>query len=102
LKALKNLKQLRLNGTDVCDDTLIHVAELTSLEDLWLNGTRITNEGMKHLVTLTNLKELIVNETAVTEKGASVIRRALPKCEHIQYGLILSENAYAKRSKSDK
>lgn len=102
MKGLKNLKRLWLNDTDVHDGTLIHVAELSSLEALWLNGTQISDTGVNHLVALTNLKELVVNETEVTEKGASILRRALPDCERVQYGLIGSMKLYAKRTKINK
>jgi Leucine-rich repeat (LRR) protein len=96
LKALKNLRELRLNDTDVCDDTLVNLKQFTNLERLSLNGTQVSDAGVKHLVALSNLKELIADDTDITDKGASLLREALPGCKHIQYG---HGPSYGKRRK---
>ena len=55
--------------TEVTDDRLVHLKELTELESLGLNFTRITDAGLVHLKGLTELKELDLEGTRVSDAG---------------------------------
>jgi hypothetical protein len=69
LKALTNLQELILSGTQVSDLGLAQVGELTSLEVLSVDGTHISNAGLVHLARLPKLRMLGLGDTRVTDPG---------------------------------
>lgn len=75
------LKVLFAKHTDVDDDGLKHLSELTALEDLDLEGTRITDRGLEHLKSMQNLKYLILVGTGVSENGKESLQMVLPDCD---------------------
>jgi len=54
-------------ATDVTDETLKRMHELTSLEFLGLDDTRVSDEGAKHLARCKSLKEVYLSLTFATD-----------------------------------
>ena len=66
---LKEVKQLALNGADISDAEIVHLARLTSLQSLDLSGSKMTDSGLAHLTKLTTLQTLNLNRTQVGDAG---------------------------------
>ncbi len=60
MRNLKHLKRLGLLGTNVTDESLKHLAELSSLTVLNLAYTPVTDAGLAHLHGLVKLEELFL------------------------------------------
>ena len=56
LKELTQLKRLTLGDTKVTDAGLEALEGLAQLQVLWLDGTQITDAGLEHLEGLTQLQ----------------------------------------------
>ncbi|MGO8747380.1 MAG: leucine-rich repeat domain-containing protein [Thermoguttaceae bacterium] len=69
LKELTQLKRLTLGDTKVTDAGLEALEGLTQLQVLWLDGTQITDAGLEHLEGLTQLKRLRLDRTQITDAG---------------------------------
>ena len=63
--ALDNLVMLDLEGIEITDDQLRHVAHLTGLQELILSETNILGTGLKYLAKLDSLKKLWLSGTHV-------------------------------------
>lgn len=61
LKAMKNLKSLRLNNIPITDDQLEYLSKLDSLEDLHLGSTEVRGPGLVHLKNLPRLREFAIS-----------------------------------------
>ncbi len=72
---------LSLFDTEITDQGLARLSQLSNLKELWLDRTRITDEGLGHLRNLKKLEIVSVAGTQVTLKGAKELRRALPWTE---------------------
>lgn len=60
------------------DQTLSHLARLDKVEELYLNGPEVTDAGLKHLAGMTGLRAVTLKEmTKVTAEGMRVLA-ALP------------------------
>ena len=68
-----DLHQVTLQGTEVRDDDLKHLAHLTGLRGLDLSNTPITDEGLKHLDALASLEDLVLTYTQITDAGVAQI-----------------------------
>lgn len=67
---LGEMIHLRLPSSKVTDETMIHVAELTSLKKLQLPLCRhVTDDGARYLAELTNLEELDLFATSIGNPG---------------------------------
>jgi len=60
---------VNLAHTDVTDDGLVYLAELTALELLDLNGTPVTDAGMASLAGMTTIATLGLSFTGITDSG---------------------------------
>lgn len=69
-----------LDGKEVRDADLVHVAALTELKSLNLSNTAITDAGLAQLLSLKKLKFLYLFGTKVTDSGAASIA-AFPRLE---------------------
>ncbi len=78
--SLSNLKELFLDGSQVEDASLKHLAGLTQLQRLTLRETPITDVGLEHLKGLKSLKQLDLRRTRTTPQGRAMLQQALPGC----------------------
>jgi hypothetical protein len=67
-----------LDQKPATDSTLYRLSSLTDLKELRLNGTQVTDGGLKHLQALSKLERLSLNSTRVTDTGVAALQRALP------------------------
>ena len=67
------------------DEDLLGVRKLTELKALDLQGLDISDDGMQHLAGLPALEELVLNGTAVTSAGLEHVAQGLPELESIVY-----------------
>jgi hypothetical protein len=75
LKALPQLTDVRLGGTDVTDAGITHLAGLARLTSLDLSRTRVTDAGLAHLRDLNELEWLRMDGTQVTDAGLAHLQR---------------------------
>ena len=61
----------------------MHLKGLTNLKELRLNATQVTDAGLVHLKGLTKLEERYLSGTQVTDAGVAELKKALPKCDII-------------------
>ena len=69
LAGLQNVVSLHLGGTQVTDAGLAHLKGLSSLRRLHLEKTGVGDVGLSHLKGLDNLEYLNLYATKVTDKG---------------------------------
>ncbi len=67
---MSNLERLYLQKTSITDEGLVHLEGLTQLRYLNLYGTQVTDDALKTLVTLPSLKSLFVWETEISKSAA--------------------------------
>lgn len=79
ISQLTNLKKLHLEKTGITDDGLSHLANLEKLEYLNLYGTSITDSGLSHLKNLSNLSSLYLWQTNVSTQGVSELQESIPE-----------------------
>jgi YHS domain-containing protein len=60
---------LNLARTDITDEGLAHLSDLTRLERINLSQTKITDQGLRSLKAITELRVLNLFGTAVTDAG---------------------------------
>ncbi len=65
---------LDLSVTQVTDDEMVHLEQLTNLKVLDLFARPITDRGTAHLATLTNLEYLVLGRTKLTDAGLEALR----------------------------
>ena len=92
LAAMKNLKEIHLEGTTVGDAALDHLKGLASLEYLNLYNTKVTDAGIQKLTGLTKLKSLYLWQTGVTKAGVVQLRAKLPNA-HVNTGWTAEDDA---------
>lgn len=74
LKDLTPLKFLNLQGLGISDVGLAHLKNLTALENLNLNGNRITAKGMSYLQAMTRLEGLAIRDAAITDDSLIALK----------------------------
>jgi hypothetical protein len=83
LKGQTKLRVLDLRWSDVSDDGLEHLNELTSLQELILSDSReFTDSGLEHLKGLPNLQNLALDHTEITDAGL-VHLSSVPRLERL-------------------
>lgn len=76
LASLKRLRELRLSGTDIGDESLRALGRLRDLQILDVTGAeRITDEGIAALRNCTSLEHLLLDGTGITSASLPVISR---------------------------
>ena len=65
---------------NVRGEGLEYLAELKQLRQLRLKGTQLTDEALEHLKALTWLEKLDLTDTGATEAGVAGLQTALPRC----------------------
>lgn len=74
ISQLTELHSLDLRMSRISDAGLVHIQNLTSLVALGLSNTNVGNEGMKYLQGLKELKRLFLSVTQVGDLGLSYLR----------------------------
>jgi len=92
IAAMKNLKELHLEGTTVGDAGLDHLKGLAGLEYLNLYNTKVTDAGIAKLAALGRLKALYVWQSGVTKAGVTALKAKLPGA-HINNGWTAEDDA---------
>lgn len=89
LKGLTHLQILRLNYTEVSDEGLAALGDLSEIRSLNLDGNyRLTDGAIRHLRQLRTLEDLSLTFTRLSEEGIEELRRALPKATiHRRYAI---------------
>jgi hypothetical protein len=90
--AMKNLKELHLEGTSIGDAGLDHLKGLAELEYLNLYSTKVTDVGVAKLAGLGKLKALYLWQSGVTKAGVAALKAKLPKT-HINNGWTAEDDA---------
>ena len=67
------LKSLNVSDRPVTDDMVALIVKLP-LTSLYLNGTEITDEGMKHIAKMSELQALQIARTKVTDVGLEQLK----------------------------
>lgn len=76
---LSALRQIHFNNTSITDEGIKHLSPLTELNYINLVGTKITDTGLVHLTSMKKLKNIFVYQTAVTPKGLEDFSVKLPE-----------------------
>ncbi len=69
-----------LVGAPIDDAWLKKLGRFPKLYSLVLDGKQITDDGLTHLAEMSNLRILILMETGVSDKGVKKLQQALPDC----------------------
>ncbi len=69
LTDLSQLRSLDLWHTNIGNEGAKHLNKLTSLRKLGLSSTQVTDQGLRHLGNLTSLRLLFVSEQRVSKQG---------------------------------
>lgn len=79
---LKELRRLRLNGTNISARALEKLKNLTSLERLDLeNCKRVGDDAVSVLASLPALRHVELSGTGISEKGLTELRRLKPSIQ---------------------
>ncbi|HMG92949.1 MAG TPA: DUF2231 domain-containing protein [Chryseolinea sp.] len=78
---LSNLAQLNLEYTKIGDPGLEQLIPLKRLTILKLVGTQVTNKGLVHIGRITNLDNVYLYQTDVTSEGVGKLMKDRPKLE---------------------
>lgn len=70
-----------LEGTQITDEGLHHLCDLSTLDNVDLTNTAVTDAGLAILATIKSLEFVHVEGTGVTPAGIAELQGALPKCE---------------------
>lgn len=82
----EELTVIGLEGTQVSDDGLRHLNDLSKLDNVDLTNTGVTDTGLEILSKIKTLEYIHVEGTHVTIAGISRVRSALPNCEVVWDG----------------
>lgn len=80
----KSITHLDINSSDLTDEGLKHLENLSNLQSLNLFGTQITDKGLQHLQGLSNLQYLNLGWTNITDKGFKYIQ-SLPNLKTLLF-----------------
>jgi Leucine-rich repeat (LRR) protein len=86
LKNYPQLTRLKLNWTNLNDQGLAVVAQLSQLEELQIAGNKITHVGLAHLTHLTQLHLLILKENPAIDNAGLQHLAALPHLQTLHLG----------------
>ena len=75
LKNLTQLQTLNLFRTRLGDKGLAHLKKLTDLRTLLIGGTQVTDAGLVHLRCFSKLRKLSLFQTPVSDKGIAELKR---------------------------
>lgn len=84
LAEMTGLEGLYLGEAEVTDAGLKHLRKLVKLKILQLTSTKITDDGLIHIKGMTKLKNLDLNYTEVTNEGLKHLAN-LTELEHLNF-----------------
>jgi len=68
-ETFSEIQEIDLSNTQITNEALKTIGELTTLRSLNLSNTAIDDDGLKHLQNLANLQQLYLGDTLVTGDG---------------------------------
>jgi len=74
LAALTDVRTLNLSETNITDKGVKHIARMKNLRSLFLYGVNITDAGLVHLAGLARLEKLCLDETRVSDEGTTHLK----------------------------
>jgi hypothetical protein len=80
LRELSHVSTLSLDRTPISVAGVEIVSSLDSLNALFVDGTSISDDAVDHLAKLKNLRVLSVRSTGISQCGVERLRRCLPNC----------------------
>ena len=82
-----------LSGTELTDEGLLHVKDVSEVIHLQLRGTKITDAGLAHLSGMDSLVKLHLEKTAITDAGLAHLK-GLESLEYLNvYGTDVTDAA---------
>lgn len=81
LKEMTKMEMLLLGNTDIRGPGLVHLAGMRNLKKLYLHGSPVTDAGVAHLATFKKLEWMGLGGTKVTDEGVKKLQLLLPGCE---------------------
>lgn len=81
LPKMKNLIRLDLSDMEIGSGSLEAVAQLPSLEWLNLHNTQVTDEGLLKLKNLSKLKKVYLWNSKATPEGGEALKKEIPELE---------------------
>ena len=88
---LVRLAHLRIKETALGDRTLLGLVHHPRLETLNVKSLEITEVGVRALARLSKLERVVFSHASFARTALDDLQRALPKCEIILDGLILTQ-----------
>lgn len=79
ITSLKQLKTLSAAGSNIADQDLEHIGELTGLSGLLIQNTTMSDEGFARLTALSEMNFLRIDGTRITNKSLELISQSFPK-----------------------
>jgi len=73
LRTMKNLFDLKIEGSTIDDTGLAHVGTLARLQFLTVEGAEITDAGIGHVMNLTRLRSFTLKHSSVTDAGIGAL-----------------------------
>lgn len=83
LQAHPETTVLQIDNSDVTDQTLDHLREMTNLRELDLNDSQITDAGLAKLARLSGLETLRLRGTKITDHGLLEFLGPLPQLKRV-------------------
>jgi hypothetical protein len=78
---LSLLRRLNLEYSNVTDAGLDAIASLQDLQYLNIVGTKVTDNGLQHLSACKNLRKVFAYQTAITDDAISALKKTLTDLE---------------------
>ena len=70
---MTDMRWLFLDGTQVDDASLDHIARMKNLEGFKISGTRVTDAGLKKLVGFEHLRWLTLNDLPLSDSAIPLL-----------------------------
>jgi internalin A len=70
---MSDMQWLFLEGTQIDDASLDHIAKMKKLEGFTISGTRVTDAGLKKLVGFEHMRWLTLNDLPLTDAAIPLL-----------------------------
>jgi hypothetical protein len=85
LRELTTLRRLNLADTRVTGRALTSIRNLVNLRNLYLQNTGVDDEGLRELAALSRLDYLYLWNTKVTDEGVAKLKESLPALSNLEH-----------------